>query len=327
MGELLRVEDLRIAFDLVKGTANVVNGLTLGLEERHMIGLVGESGAGKSLFASAALGHVKKPGYLKSGKVIVDGKDMFKMDPATLRQYRGSEIALIAANARSHLNPLLRVGDQIANAYMAHNPCPKKEARARAVEMLKAVGLTDPEQRAKAYPHELSGGMAQRCMIAMALINSPRILIADDATNGLDVTVQAQIMDLILELMKVRGMSGIFITHDLGVVAQCCNEIAIMYCGQIVEFAPVDLFFCRPMHPYSRYLVNSLPEYRKESKRTSTKAADPTNLPAGCLFQPRCDAACADCGQADPPMIEVEAGHFVKCCRAAGAEKGGVSHE
>ena len=232
--------------------------------------------------------------------MIVDGKDMFKMDPAMLRQYRGSEIALIAANARSHLNPLLRVGDQIANAYMAHNPCPKKEARARAVEMLKAVGLTDPEQRAMAYPHELSGGMAQRCMIAMALINSPRILIADDATNGLDVTVQAQIMDLILELMKVRGMSGIFITHDLGVVAQCCNEIAIMYCGQIVEFAPVNLFFRQPMHPYSRYLVNSLPEYRKESKRTSTKAADLTNLPAGCLFQPRCDAACVDCRQAEP---------------------------
>ena len=232
MHEILKVENLRVGFELTKGRSHIVNGLNLTLQEGHLIGLVGESGSGKSVAASAILGYVRKPGVIENGKVIFDESvELQKLNEEQLVEYRGKAIGLIAANARNHLNPLMTVGEQIANVYMAHNSCKKKEAMEKVIAMLKAVGLTDPEQRAKAYPHELSGGMAQRCMIAMALINMPRVLIADDATNGLDVTVQAQIMDLILELLHERNMSGIFITHDLGVVAQCCTEVAIMYCG------------------------------------------------------------------------------------------------
>ena len=331
MPDILQVQDLRIVYEVAGGISQVVNGLNLNISEHHLVGLVGESGSGKTISASAMLGFVKKPGILKSGRVILDEKlDLLQLSNDKLNRYRGTDIALIAANARSHLNPLETVGDQIANVYRAHNKCSKKEAQAKTIEMLKAVGLTDPEQRAKAYPHELSGGMAQRCMIAMALINSPRVLIADDATNGLDVTVQAQIMDLILELIKTRGMSGLMITHDLGVVAQCCHDVAIMYCGQIVEMASVEDFFANPVHPYSRYLLNSLPEYRVAGD-TSVKAGegllDSLNLPKGCLFNPRCRYANDSCRNAEPVMIEIEAGHFVKCCNVESIQHGGSRDE
>ncbi|MCI8741993.1 MAG: ABC transporter ATP-binding protein [Lachnospiraceae bacterium] len=318
MHEILKVENLRVGFDLARGRSHIVNGLDLTLKEGHLIGLVGESGSGKSVAASAILGYVRKPGTIEAGKVIFDQTvALHELGEEELVRYRGKEIGLIAANARNHLNPLMTVGEQIANVYMAHNPCKKKEAMERAVEMLKAVGLTDPEQRARAYPHELSGGMAQRCMIAMALINMPRVLIADDATNGLDVTVQAQIMDLILQLLGQRNMSGIFITHDLGVVAQCCTEIAIMYCGQIVEFASVEQLFEHPVHPYTRHLLNALPEYRDASVQTASGEAliDTMNLPEGCLYHPRCPWADKMCTGEDPGSVEVEPGHLVKCCR------------
>ncbi len=317
MHEILKVEDLRVGFNLLKGRSHIVNGLNLTLQEGHLIGLVGESGSGKSVAASAILGHVRKPGTIESGKITFDEKvELGNLSEEELTAYRGKQIGLIAANARNHLNPLMTVGEQIANVYMAHNSCRKKEAMAKAVDMLRAVGLTDPEQRAKAYPHELSGGMAQRCMIAMALINMPRVLIADDATNGLDVTVQAQIMDLILQLLRERNMSGIFITHDLGVVAQCCTEVAIMYCGQIVEFATVEQLFANPVHPYTKHLLNSLPEYRDANVKHSAgdSLIDTMHLPEGCLYHPRCPWMCDRCKQADPAAVEVEAGHLVKCC-------------
>ncbi len=317
MHEILKVENLRVGFELTNGRSHIVNGLNLTLQEGHLIGLVGESGSGKSVAASAILGYVKKPGIIEDGSVTYDEKvELQKLNDDELVEYRGKAIGLIAANARNHLNPLMPVGEQIANVYMAHNVCKKKEAMKKAVEMLKAVGLTDPEQRAKAFPHELSGGMAQRCMIAMALINMPRVLIADDATNGLDVTVQAQIMDLILKLLHERNMSGIFITHDLGVVAQCCTEVAIMYCGQIVEFASIKQLFKNPCHPYTRHLLNSLPEYRDVNMETVVGDAliDTMNLPEGCLYHPRCPLACNMCRQTEPGEIEVEPGHLVKCC-------------
>lgn len=318
MHEILKVENLRVGFELTMGRSYIVNGLDLTLQEGHLIGLVGESGSGKSVAASAILGYVRKPGTIESGKVTFDEKvELQKLSEEELVRYRGKEIGLIAANARNHLNPLMTVGEQIANVYMAHNPCKKKEAMGKAIEMLRAVGLTDPEQRARAYPHELSGGMAQRCMIAMALINMPRVLIADDATNGLDVTVQAQIMDLILELLRERNMSGIFITHDLGVVAQCCTEVAIMYCGQIVEFAAVKQLFKNPVHPYTKHLLNALPEYRDASVQTASGDAliDTMHLPEGCLYHPRCPWACGQCRSGDPRAVQVQPGHLVKCCR------------
>ncbi|WP_066458918.1 ABC transporter ATP-binding protein [Anaerotruncus rubiinfantis] len=333
MHKILEIEDLRVGFHLTHGTSHIVNGLNISLEEGHLIGLVGESGSGKSVSASAALGFVRKPGFIESGRVIFDEKvDLLALSEQELQQYRGSAVGLIAANARGHLNPLMTVGEQISNVYRAHNKCTKKEAWDATLKMLEAVGLTDIGQRAKSYPHELSGGMAQRCMIAMALINSPRVLIADDATNGLDVTVQAQIMDLIITMLRERDMSGIFITHDLGVVAQCCNEIAIMYCGQIVEFAPVEQFYKNPVHPYSRHLLYSLPEYRNAAHKEKMweNNMDPMNLPDGCLFHPRCKFACEGCRVGDIGMVEVEPGHFVKCCnidaacKTAAAIKGGT---
>lgn len=325
MSEILKIENLRVSFELTNGTSHIVNGLSLSVPKGHLVGLVGESGAGKSVAASAILGFVRKPGVIESGNIIYNGTvDLQNLTPSELLNYRGQKICLIAANARNHLNPLETVGVQIANVYMAHHSCTKKEAMKKAVEMLKAVGMTDPEQRAKSYPHELSGGMAQRCMIAMALINTPEVLIADDATNGLDVTVQAQIMDLILELLNKHNMSGIFITLDLGVVAQCCDEAAIMYCGQIVEFSTIQQLFKNPQHPYTRHLLNSLPEYRNSEStfRAAEVPIDTMNLPKGCLFHPRCPMACSTCGCQEPEMLEIEAGHFVKCSNLNSEKKG-----
>ena len=325
MSEILKIENLRVSFELTNGTSHIVNGLNLSVQKGHLVGLVGESGAGKSVAASAILGFVRKPGVIESGNIIYDEKvSLQNLSASELANYRGQKIGLIAANARNHLNPLETVGVQIANVYMAHNSCTKKEAMNKAVEMLKAVGMTDPEQRAKSYPHELSGGMAQRCMIAIALINTPEVLIADDATNGLDVTVQAQIMDLILELLNKHNMSGIFITHDLGVVAQCCDEVAIMYCGQIVEFTTIQKLFKSPQHPYTRHLLNSLPEYRSSNSsfRASEVPVDTMNLPKGCLFHPRCPLASGKCECNEPEMLEVETGHFVKCSNLHSEKKG-----
>ncbi len=321
MGIILHVENLYTVFEVKRGTARIVNGFNLDLEEGHLLGLVGESGSGKTVVADSMMGMVRKPGIIQKGKVVFHGKngdvDLLTLDIKQIREYRGKLISLIAANPRSHLNPIYTVGEQIATVYMAHNECTKKEAFEKALDMLKAVGLTDPEQRMKAYPHELSGGMAQRCMIAMALVNKPAVLIADDATNGLDVTVQAQIMELITDMVTGRNMSGIFITHDLGVVAQCCTDIAILYCGQIVEQASVKDFFSNPIHPYSIKLLNSLPETRRgeiePTEDADLKKIDPVNLPSGCIFHPRCKYATETCSSEEPDVVNLGEGHCVKC--------------
>lgn len=316
MNEVLCVENLRVSFDVPNGNLPILNGLELSLTEGHLVGLVGESGSGKSVAASAILGYVMKPGKIDSGKVIINGNvDLLQLEKNELNKWRGSHIALIAANARGRLNPLVNVGQQIANVFSAHNKCSKKDAWRKAISMLKAVGINDPDDRAKAYPHELSGGMAQRCMIAMALVNSPKLLIADDATNGLDVTVQAQIMDLILQMIEERNMSGVFITHDLGVVAQCCNEIAIMYRGQIVEFSPVQEFFENPAHPYSKYLINSLPEYRTSlSDVNVTKEYENALVnELGCLYKNKCRHAFSECEISEPPAYYINQKHYSRC--------------
>lgn len=326
MKKILEVKNLQTNFYVNKGVSHIVNGLTFSVKEGELLGIVGESGSGKSVAAASIMGSVKKPGRIDGGEVIFDEKvNLLRLSEKKLREYRGKKLSLIAANARGHLNPLLTVGQQISNVYMAHNKCSKKEAWEKTVKMLEAVGLTDPEQRAVAYPHELSGGMAQRCMIAMALINSPDFLIADDATNGLDVTVQAQIMDLITMMMKERGMSGVFITHDLGVVAQCCNEIAIIYCGQIIEQAPVKIFYKNTVHPYSINLLNSLPENKdkKEHQSMGNYVSNPLDLPKGCLFHPRCKYATDQCRTMEPAMKEISENHFVKCHFPEGMRQGG----
>lgn len=327
MDNVLKVENLHVDFYIQEGISHILNGLDLEVEKGHLVGVVGESGAGKSVMANAIMGAVKQPGKINEGKVYFRDTDLLSLDIAELRKARKG-IALISANARGHLNPVATIGQQICDVYQTQHKCSKKEGLEKAIEMLRLVGLTDPEQRAKSYPHELSGGMAQRCIIAMALVNSPEFLIADDATNGLDVTVQAQIMDLILELLESQGMSGIFITHDLGVVSQCCNEIAIMYSGQIVEFSPVEDFFARTTHPYSQSLINSLPERRVRDKNAPSMwdyVPDSLNIPKGCHFCPRCKYATDICSEKAPQMEDIGNGHLVMCHHAVGGTNGTVN--
>ncbi|MCC8179503.1 MAG: ABC transporter ATP-binding protein [Planctomycetes bacterium] len=325
MPDILRVQDLKTVFHVKAGEAKVVNGFSLRVKEGELLGLVGESGSGKTVTAMSIMGKVKKPGEILGGRVFYHDSDLRDLGEDEMHRFRGREIAIIAANARGHLNPLLRVGQQIANVHRAHYPeVSKKGAMRKSVAMLKSVGINDAEMRAKAYPHELSGGMAQRVMIAMALINSPRLLIADDATNGLDVTVQAQIMELITTMIRREGMSGIFITHDLGVVAQCCNSIAIIYSGQVVEQCSVREFFAGPRHPYSEKLLDSIPErHQAGSVKTAESGAKPSplHLPAGCLYHPRCPRAMPQCSRVEPGMVALEGERRVKCHLYGSAEQ------
>lgn len=316
MAKILEVKDLNTVFHVKAGDSRVVNDFSIELEEGHLLGIVGESGSGKTVTAMSIMGAVKSPGDILSGEVLFKGEDILSLPEEKSQNYRGKLISMVTANARGHLNPLMDVGTQISNVYLAHNPnASKAEARNKVVDMLKAVGINDAERRYKAYPHELSGGMAQRIMIAMALINSPQLLLADDATNGLDVTVQAQIMELITSMIKKDGMSAIFITHDLGVVAQCCDEIAIIYCGKVVEYSKVSEFFKGPKHPYSRKLLYSLAEYsdhRLEEEKSKEKP-NPLALPSGCHYHPRCPYAKEECVQQVPPKREYADGCYVRC--------------
>lgn len=313
---LLEVKDLQINFKMRNGTLKIINQLDIAFEAGSFLGLVGESGSGKSVFANSLLGYVKPPGVIESGSIVYADRDILKMSEEELiDDLRGKEIGLIAANARAHLNPMLTVGQQLSNAYAAQHRANAKTCKEKAIEMLKQVRMNDPEQRYKAYPHELSGGMAQRVMIAMTLINSPNLMIADDCTNGLDVTVAAQIMDLFLHIMETNRSSGILITHDLGVVAQCCTHVAIMYGGQIIEKAPVSEFFTHYAHPYSEILMKSLPGRTKQDPAAPTRTAkpDPLHLPEGCLFYQRCRYRTEECRLRRPPTIEIKEGHQVKC--------------
>lgn len=313
---ILNIKNLHIHFNVNNGSAKVLNGIDLSVKQGHLLGLVGESGSGKSVLAMSMLAYVREPGIIKKGEIFFDKKDILALTEEELqKKYRGKEIGLIAANARAHLNPLLPVGEQIANVYSAHTKKPKKEGRIKAVEILKSVGINDAERRAESYPHELSGGMAQRVMIAITLVNAPRFIVADDCTNGLDVTVAAQVMDLLLLILKERESSGIFITHDLGIVAQCCDEVAIMYSGQIFEQAPVKDFFNKPLHPYSDVLLDSLPERRKAKPEIDTigNLPNPLQLPNGCLFHPRCPRAQELCLREKPKIRVISPGHTVKC--------------
>ncbi|WP_319559324.1 ABC transporter ATP-binding protein [Marispirochaeta sp.] len=313
---ILCIQDLHVEFQLHNGTARILNGVNLDTDEGSLLGLVGESGSGKSVLAMAMLNYVREPGKIRKGKIIFNEKDVFSLSEKELREvYRGKEIGLIAANARSHLNPLLPVGKQIANVYMAHTGRPKSEAREKAVEILKLVGINDAERRMNSYPHELSGGMAQRVMIAITLVNAPKFIIADDCTNGLDVTVAAQVMDLFLEIIKKQKSSGMLITHDLGIVAQCCDDVAIMYSGRIFEKAPVEEFFQSPAHPYSLVLLESLPEKRKLKSDAEFIGTlpNPLRLSQGCLFHPHCSRCKEICTKQVPELKYIGNSRTVYC--------------
>jgi ABC-type dipeptide/oligopeptide/nickel transport system ATPase component len=274
MAPLLEVQDLHTHFFTRQGVFEAVRGVDLRLEQGELLGLVGETGSGKSVTARSIIQLVPPPGRIVRGRVLFGGRDLVKESPEAVRRLRGNEIAIVVQNPRAALNPVLRVGDQIVNVLRAHRRAGRREAMSEAVAMLRAVGIPDPERRAREYPHRLSGGMAQRALIAMALINRPRLLIADEPTTGLDVTVQAQVMDLMVALVRERGSSILLVTHDLGLVAQYCQRVAVMAEGRIVESGTVEAVFQAPQQPYTRALLRAALGEPLEGEVAETDADD-----------------------------------------------------
>jgi len=312
---ILEVKDLYVSFHTREGVARVLNGVSLGLPRGSTLGLVGESGCGKSVLCSALLHLVRRPGRIDKGDVLYEGESLLRQSEAELRALRGKEIAMILPNPHTALNPLLTVGDQIANMYQSHFNVPRAEAQHRAVEAIAAVGINDPERRYHAYPHELSGGMAQRIIIAIGLLFSPRVLIADEPTSGLDVTIAAQVLDMMAGLIQKGDSSNLISTRDLAIVAQYCQIVAVMCAGQIVEQAPVQHFFEGAKHPYSRLLLAAaaFDTAGEEAVSVSQRPPDKYNLPPGCPFSERCRFAQGCCAMERPPLASVAEHHYVRC--------------
>ena len=311
---LLTVEDLHTRFitrdldDRVR-VAEALNGVSFGVGEGRILGLVGESGAGKSLTVTSLLGLLRPPARVTAGRALFEGRDLLALSEAALSEIRGSRIGLIVQSPRSALDPLARIGAQLVRVQRVHRRISEADARSRAEAMLVSVGIPDPRRRLEAWPHELSGGMAQRVVIALALINEPHLLIADEPTTGLDVTVQAQILDLLHEQVRQRRIGAIVITHDLGVVAQYCDDVAVMFAGQVMEQGAVAEVFARPAHPYTRALLASVPErlVLGTGKMLGGPPPDLYALPRGCLYGQRCAHAAAQCA-APPPMSATQSG-------------------
>jgi len=318
MAELIRVKDLRTSFFTPEGEVKAVDGVSFEIGEGKTLGLVGESGCGKSVTALSIMRLVPSPpGRIVGGEILYRGRDLLKLDGESMRKIRGNEISMIFQEPMTSLNPVFTVGNQIGEAIHLHQGLGKRETRAKTIEMLKLVKIADPDSRVDDYPHQLSGGMRQRVMIAMALSCNPSLLIADEPTTALDVTIQAQIMELMQELQEQLGMSLLLITHDLGVVAEQADEVGIMYAGKIVECAPTKQIFSRPLHPYTVGLLNSLPGARGHKKRRLDAipgvVPSPLELPDGCRFRDRCPKAAAMCAGAEPELLEKEQGHAVAC--------------
>ena len=314
---LLEIRDLHVSFRTMDGIVRAVEGVSLSLEKGRTLGVVGESGSGKSVTAMTVMGLTRLPNATVTGEILLDGVDLLTLDSEELRQVRGARVAMIFQDPLSSLHPLYRIGWQISEAILAHEDISKREAHRRTVEALRAVGIPSPEQRVSAYPHELSGGMRQRAMIAMALALQPDILIADEPTTALDVTVQAQVLELIGALRDDFGTAVILITHDLGVVAGMCDDVAVMYAGRIVEKAPRVTIFEGPQHPYTWGLLQSIT--RLDAPRTDRlrpiEGAPPSliALPQGCKFHPRCPYVPPPALEVEPELKEAEQGHLVRC--------------
>lgn len=304
---MLEVHDLVTEFPTRKGVVRAVNGVTFDLEQGEILAVVGESGSGKSVTSLSIMGLLQKPGHVAGGSITFDGKDLLALSESEMEQVRGGNISMIFQEPMTSLNPVYRVGDQIVEAIQAHEQVDKKDAWARAVEMLRLVGIPSPEERAHDYPHQMSGGMRQRVMIAMALACQPQILIADEPTTALDVTIQAQILDLIRDLNQSMNTSVVFITHDLGVVSELCDTVMVMYNGRMVEKASAEDIFEEPLHPYTQGLLSAIPRITKERAPLSTiegMVPNPTEYIEGCRFCPRCPKATERCRQQEPPVFE-----------------------
>ena len=312
----LEVKDLHVHYITDTALVKAVNGVSFSLDKGETLGLVGETGAGKTTIALALLRLVPNPpGKIVGGSIFLEGEELLKYKESEMRKLRGNKIAMIFQDPMTSLNPVLPVGDQIAEVIKFHNKgISLADANKRAAAMLETVGIE--AGRMGEYPHQFSGGMKQRVVIAIALACNPDILIADEPTTALDVTIQAQVLSLMKKLKKERGTSMIMITHDLGVVAEVCDKVAIMYAGEIVEYGTLDQVYRRPVHPYTKGLFASIPDLHKHVRRlTPIKGLmpDPSNLPEGCTFCPRCPAAMERCSKEAPQYVEVESGHMVKC--------------
>ncbi|MFJ9868803.1 ABC transporter ATP-binding protein [Streptomyces sp. NPDC101165] len=317
----LSVRDLRIHFNTDDGLVKSVDGVSFDVRRGQTLGIVGESGSGKSVTSLGLMGLHRAANATVSGEVWLDGQELIGADPDEVRRLRGRKMAMIFQDPLSAMHPYYKVGTQIVEAYRVHNKVSKKVARTRAIEMLDRVGIPEPAKRIDGYPHEFSGGMRQRAMIAMALVNNPELLIADEPTTALDVTVQAQILDLIRDLQKEFGSAVIMITHDLGVVAEIADDVLVMYGGRCVERGPVGEIFDQPQHPYTWGLLGSMPRIDRETaeRLTPVKGQPPSliNVPSGCAFHPRCPYADLPKGNVTrtvrPELQQVEGGHWSAC--------------
>ncbi len=322
---LLEVRDLVTAFHTDEGVVRAVDGVSFELRDGGTIGVVGESGCGKSVTSLSVMRLIPMPpGKIERGEILFEGRNLLKLSEKEMRALRGNQISMIFQEPMTSLNPVYTVGHQIIEAVRLHQKLDKNAARARAIEMLRLVGIPAAEERIDAYPHQMSGGMRQRVMIAMALSCEPKLLIADEPTTALDVTIQAQILELLKKLQQEMGMSIMLITHDLGVVAEFVEEIIVMYAGKVVERAETTQLFDAPKHPYTRGLLASVPSFEDNSKKKRLPTIpgvvpDLRELPVGCRFQDRCPDVVAKCREEEPPLEELEGGRLVACFVATGA--------
>ena len=314
--ELLKVTNLHTSFFTPAGEVKAVNGLSFSLDEGKVLGIVGESGSGKSVTAYSILQILANPGRIVSGSILYRGQELVGASKEEMAKIRGNKISIIFQDPMTSLNPVFTIGNQLMEAIMLHTDRNRVQARERAIEMLRLVGVNEPEKRIKQYPHEFSGGMRQRVMIAMALACEPDILIADEPTTALDVTIQAQILDLIKDLQKQLGMSVILITHDLGVVAEMCDEVIVMYAGEVCERGTADEIFYNPKHEYTKGLMRSIPSVSDDGRRLEPIGGTPVdllNMPDGCPFAPRCDAAMKVCLAHKAKELRINEFHISRC--------------
>ena len=320
MPPLLEIKNLKTHFSTAKGVVKAVDGVDISLNAGDTLGIVGESGCGKTVLALSILRLIPiPPGRIVSGQILFEGRDLLQLTEDEMRQVRGRKISMVFQEPMTSLNPVFRVGEQIAEGIRLHQHLNSQEARQRAIDMLRLVGIPAPEVRAGDYPHQMSGGMRQRVMIAMALACNPRLMLADEPTTALDVTIQAQILDLINQLKTENGTSVILVTHDLGVIAEAAQWVAVMYAGRIVEQGAVSALFETPLHPYTLGLMLSIPRMDKKKEARNRLAVIPGsipplyNLPAGCSFQERCGDVMAVCRQRHPELTELILNHQVRC--------------
>lgn len=319
MSRLLEINKLNVTFLNGKQSSQVISNLSLHVGPNESLGIVGESGSGKSVTSLATMRLLPTHSARVSGEIIFKGEDLLRITEEEMQSIRGNRIAMIFQESMTSLNPIHSCGKQIAESVRLHTKVGKKEAEACALELLELCGIPAPEQRMKEYPHQLSGGMRQRIMIAIALACNPELLIADEPTTALDVTIQAQILDLMKSLRRDREMGIIMITHDLGIVYDFCDRVVVVYTGEVVESAPVQALFSRPMHPYSKGLIKALPQLDEETKRLEAiegMVPDSGDMPKGCHFHPRCKYAVEQCRKEHPELRELPSGRQVRCFRA-----------